>query len=197
MKPTLTLISPTFGRTTAADLAAAVVPQLKEGDEFILVGDGPVPLAREIARLVPGVTYMETPVHTGDFGCTPWDYAIERAKGDYIMFIGDDDLPSAHAFEIVRTKLSGYVGKNDMHVFAMLHTGRVLKGTTKVCHVSNQQVVVPRHLAQQVKYAECPKKDILISDWVWLDKVANKVDDLYFHDEIICILEKQNFGGAL
>lgn len=195
MIPTITCISPTFGRTTIADLATAIVPQLKTGDEFILVGDGPVPLAEEVARMVPGVTYMHTPERKGDYGCTPWDYAIERANGDYIWFMGDDDLPTEHAFEIIRGKLSQDPLKNSMHVFAMLHTGRILKRTIAMCQVSNQQVVVPRHLAQQTKYAECPQKDILISDWVWIDKVANKVDDIFYHDEIICVLMKQNFGG--
>lgn len=196
-RPTITLMTATFGRTTVADLAMAVVPQLKEGDEFIVVGDGPQPFSRQVCEMIPGVTYMETPEHKGDYGCTPWDYAIERAKGDYIMFIGDDDLPTGHAFEIVRRRVGEDPHKDAVYVFAMLHTGNILRGTTAMCQVSNQQVVVPRELALQVKYADCPKENILVSDWVWINKIEKLANIVNYHDEIICVLEKQNFGKML
>jgi len=192
VRPTITLITPTFGRTTIVDLATAVVPQLKSGDEFIIVGDGPVPLAEEVARLIPGVVYMHTPSKMGDYGCTPWDFAIERAKGDFLWFIGDDDLPIEYAFEIIRKG----VQKNLMlpHIFAMLHTGRILKRSHAACHVSNQQFVVPRDMTKMPKYTDCPQKDILISDWFFIDQCVRLWGDVVYHDEIICVLEKQNFG---
>ncbi len=195
VRPTITCISPTFGRTTIADLAAAIVPQLKEGDQFILVGDGPVPLAEEVARLVPGVTYMHTPEKKGDYGCTPWDYAIERATGDFIWFMGDDDLPTGHAFEIIRKGVQENLTLP--HIFAMLHTGRILKRTHAVCNVSNQQFVVPRDMTKMPRYTACPAKDILTSDWFFIDQCVRAWGDVVYHDEIICVLEKQNFGRSV
>jgi len=188
----LTLITPTFGRSTLADLVQEVVPQLKKGDEFIVVGDGPVPLAREMARMVPGVTYMETPEHTGDYGATPIDYAIERAQGDFVWFIGDDDLPTGHAFEIVRKGVCRNLTLP--HIFAMLHTGRILSGSAKVCQVSGQQIVIPRNMKKMPKYAGYPKKDEAISDWVFIDRVLRAFGGVVFHKEIIAVLERQNCG---
>ena len=188
----LTLITPTFGRSTIGQLIAEVVPQLKSGDEFILVGDGPVPLAREAARLVPAVTYMETPERTGDYGATPIDYAIERAKGDFIFFVGDDDLPTPHAFEIIRAAVKAK--PNLPHVFSMLHSGKVLRGSVAVCRVSGQQIVIPRDTAKMPKYAGYAKKDEPVSDWVFIDRVVKAWGSVVFHDEIICELQRQNFG---
>jgi hypothetical protein len=187
------MISPTFGRTTILDLALTTVPQLRDGDEFILVGDGPVSRAEELSKLISRVTYMHTPERKGDYGCTPCDYAIERAKGDLVCFMGDDDLPTEHAFEIIRRK-----AKLDLpNVFSMLHTGRILRGTTKVCQVSGQQLVIPRDMVKMPKYTACPAKDILISDWVFINACVQAWGKVVFHDEIICVLEAQHFGRDL
>jgi hypothetical protein len=174
------------------DLILSLVPQLKAGDEFILVGDGPVPFAEEASRLVPGVTYMHTPERTGDFGGTPLDYAIARARGDFIFFIGDDDLPVGHTFEVVRRG----VRKSPMmpHVFAMLHSGNVLKNSVEPCRVSGQQLVFPRDLSRIPKYAECAKENMPLSDWVFIDRVVKAWGGVMFHEEIICILPRQNHG---
>jgi hypothetical protein len=189
------MISPTFGRTTILDLALTTVPQLRDGDEFILVGDGPVSRAEELSKLISRVTYMHTPERKGDYGCTPWDYAIERAKGDYVWFMGDDDEPTEHAFEIIRKAVSEH--PNVPHIFSMLHTGRILRGSAKSCEVSNQQFVVPRDMSKMPKYAACPLKDILISDWVFINACVQAWGKVVFHDEIICVLEAQHFGRDL
>lgn len=192
----LTLICPTISRSTVPDLIAAVVPQLRDGDEFILIGDGPQPFARECASMVPQVTYMETPEHTGDFGATPIDYAIERAKGDFVFFIGDDDLPTSYAFDIIR---KGVIPHPEVpHIFGMLHTGMVLRGSTEVCRVSGQQIVVPRDMTRMPKYAGFDKNQTSVSDWVFIDRVLDAWDRrIVFHDEIICVLPKQNCGAML
>lgn len=191
----LTLITPTFGRTTLAALIEVVVPQLKKGDEFIVVGDGPAPMAREMARMVPEVTYMETPMHMGDYGATPIDYAIERAGGDFVWFIGDDDLPSQYAYEIVREGVKSALTLP--HIFSMLHSGMILRGRAEMCRVSGQQIVIPRDMMKMPKYAGYEKKDELVSDWVFIDRVIKAFGSPVFHDEIIAVLARQNFGRML
>ncbi len=194
-RPTITIIVPTFGRSTLLDAIECVLPQLLDGDEFIVVGDGPVDLARDICAQFPRITYMETPVFKGDYGCTPCDYAIERATTDYLMFLGDDDKLTANALVLVR---GGLLDQRSMypHLFAMMHTGRMLCDSYAPCQVSGQQLVVPNY-PNLPKMADVLPKDILTSDWYFIDRVVRQFGGVVFHPDVICVLERQNFGAAL
>ena len=193
-KPTITVITPTFGRSTILDCIANVVPQLREGDEYIIVGDGPVKLG-ELIRSFPQVRYMETPVHAGDFGCTPWDYGIERAEGDYIMFLGDDNLLSLNALELVRAGVQQRRPELP-HLFAMMHTGKVLADSRACGRVDNQQFVIP-NVEGLPRMKDCPPEDILISDWHFIDRTIKHFGGVVYHPDIIAILKQQNFGAML
>lgn len=190
----LTLICPTIGRASLRDLVEHVVPMMGPLDEFIIVGDGPVEYARALAAGWPQVTYFELPSRVGDFGCTPCDEAIARARGDYVFFTGDDDLPTDDVFNLVRSYIdSGPRGIP--HIFAMTHTGRVLSRSIKVGTVSGQQLVVPRNLQKLPKMADVKKEDLLISDWVFINKVYLAWSGMViFHDALINTLPKQRYG---
>lgn len=191
-RPKLSLICPTFGRSTIGEVIKSVLPQLLEGDEFILVGDGPVPLARAVAHLFPRITYMETPKRAADFGCTPCDYAVERATGDYVFFVGDDDVTTPDAFEAIRKGVMEAPGFP--HLFAMMHTGRRLGNTVQLCQVSGQQIVIPRDMTRMPKMAAVHKDSLSVSDYVFIEKVVREWGGVVYHNDIICILPKQNHG---
>jgi glycosyltransferase involved in cell wall biosynthesis len=194
--PRLSLICPTIGRTTLKRTIGSVILQLKEGDEFIIVADGPCPdlhdLIGEVQQHFPQVRYYELPVRVGDFGCTPCDAGMQRATGDFVFFIGDDDICEPGAFEVIRTAVA--LQPTVPHVFAMMHTGRKLSGTIAPCYVSGQQIVVPRDVKRIPRMANCPATHITVSDAVFIEAVYNEWGRVVFHDDVIATLPYQNMG---
>lgn len=196
-EPSLTLICPTIGRTTIGRTIESVIPQLGPRDEFIIVLDGPAPpavasLIIETAAVIPQVTARQLSRRVGDFGCTPCDVGIRLASGDAVFFIGDDDYLAPDAFENVRRAVAAEPGMP--HVFAMMHTGRKLSGTTEVCQVSGQQIVVPRDMGKMPEMASCPEEALGYSDAVFIEKVRGAWGGVVFHDEVIATLPRQNSG---
>ncbi len=191
--PKLSIISPSISRVSILDTIEAYVPQLSKEDQFIVVGDGPQPLARAMCEGMPGVTYMETPEHVGDFGCSPCDYAIARAEGDFVLFIGDDDLPSAEAVSIIK---KGLATRPDLpHLFATYHTNRVLLDSLECGHVTGQQIVVPRDMTKMPRMSDVHFNQWLISDWVFINKVVKAWRGIVYHPDIICYMKQQNYGA--
>ncbi len=193
-RPTITVITPTFGRSTIIDAVGNVIPKLLPGDEYIVVGDGEVPIAREVCAMFPRVTYTEIPVHVGDFGCTPCDHAIAMAKGDFLQFLGDDNYLSELSLQIVR---EGVLQRPDLpHMFAMMHTGNYMAGSRECGHCDAHQFVVPNvpglPLMKDVDRARWN-----ISDWVWMDKVIKHFGGIIYHPEVIAILPQQNNGALI
>jgi glycosyl transferase family 2 len=189
--PRLTLICPTIGRSTLHGLLARVTSMMTENDEFIVVADGPCGVA-ELCALFPQVRYIELPARVGDFGCTPCDVGIEAATGDYVFFTGDDDVPADNVFTVVRNGLAGSLP----HVFAMMHSGRILANSVACCAVSGQQIVVPRDMSRMPKMAEVQPGQWNISDWVFIDKVVRAWNfQVVFRNEIINTLHRQQNGA--
>ena len=194
----LSLICPTLGRNSLLPLLKTVVKQLKPGDEFIIVADGPIsPEATELLTLTPKVCpqvkFIPLPVRIGDYGCTPCDLAIGLAEGDAVFFIGDDDRVADNAFETIRRALIAQPDRP--HLFSMYHTNRVLGRTLASCQVSGQQIVIPRDMSKMPKMADVSEDQWLVSDWVFITKVHEAWDrTTVFHDDIIAYLDKQNFG---
>lgn len=189
--PNLSVICPTIGRVSILDTIAAYLPQLSKDDEFIVVADGPIPEARALCSSLP-LTYLETPEHIGDYGCTPCDYAIERAKGDYVLFIGDDDLPTSEAVSIIKKGLS--LRPELPHLFATYHTNRVLLDSLECGHVTGQQIVIPRDMSKMPKMADVEYNYWRVSDWVFITKVVKAWRGVVYHPDIICYMKKQNYG---
>ena len=105
---TLTLITPTCGRTTLRNVAASVVGQLRRGDEWILVADGPQPFAQTVARkarllTAANVVYAEVKHATSQFGNAQRDFALRIARGSHLCFLDDDDVWRTGAGEAFRT----------------------------------------------------------------------------------------------
>lgn len=203
MTPRLTLICPTIDRTSVKMVVDIVAPQLRRGDEFIVVGDGPCPRARKWVKEAPPhrgrIWYFELPERVGDYGCTPCDAAIKRAKGDYIFLTGDDDLPDESAFDTIRRG----VGFDDpkarrLHIFGMYHGGvGYLRGTVDPGFVSGQQIVFPNDPEKTVKMAEVDESlgGERYSDWGFIMRMVNEYGGLVtFHDEVINYLPTQNLG---
>jgi hypothetical protein len=195
MAPSLTIICPTFGRTTLASTVRDIVAQMEPGDQFIVTADGPCPAVKAFVEECEGVLqYVDGPVRVGDYGCTPCDRGVKLARGSAIWFVGDDDRYPPGALTAIRNAVARQ--PDVVHIFSMMHTGRLLRGSIEPCQVSGQQAVVPNRsdLPSMTLY---PPNSVQVSDWFWIRNTIAVVGRHMFHDDIVCILEKQNFGAAL
>jgi glycosyltransferase involved in cell wall biosynthesis len=112
--PTLSIIIPTIGRETLARTLKSVADQqLVEGDEVLLVQDGPAD--ESVQRVfekseLPG-RYLGLDRHYGDFGATPRNHGIAQAVGDYLAFHDDDDTYRPGAFDAIRRAIERHPGR--------------------------------------------------------------------------------------
>ena len=114
----LSVITPTVGRDSLRDTLASIAPQLRIGDEHIVVGDGPQPEAAAICSEFV-VKYHDGP-RSGTWGTAQRDYGISIARGDWLLFCDDDDVFAPGALDAVRR----VVGDNPTtpHIFRMQRT---------------------------------------------------------------------------
>lgn len=83
-----------------------------------------------------------------------------------------------------------------VHVFSMIHTGIKLGRSIAPARISGQQLVVPNRPDLPL-WKLFPPREVNLSDWHWADKVIKLVGRYRYHDEVICILTKQNGGADL
>ena len=98
----LSIIMPTIGRFSLWRALNSLVPQLEAGDEVLLVGDGPQPIAKRASEVYgTSVRYVEhEPTHC--FGNAQRQAGLAMASGDYVLFLDDDDILIPSAFAVVR-----------------------------------------------------------------------------------------------
>jgi hypothetical protein len=93
---TISIIVPTRGRRSLK--RALLSAHLHPGDEIVVVGDGPQPVARAICEGLgwPALRYDEVGP-TQDWGNSQRMHGLTLARGDYVAFLDDDDtyLPDA------------------------------------------------------------------------------------------------------
>ncbi len=126
--PTVSVIVPTRDRQEELVRAlASVAPQLHPGDEVVVVADA-----------------------TGDWGATPRTSAMNRAAGDYLVFLDDDDVLVPDALESVRRAVAE--NPNRPHLFRMKRgpQGDLLPGPREIGtgNVSSQMFVCPNDPAR-------------------------------------------------
>lgn len=111
MDPTFTVIIPTREphRPLERTLLSITHQELVPGDQVIIVGDiydGP------LAQTEALVTAMHYEYLAHDAGQHYWgnpqrNYALPYARGDYLLWIDDDDIFTKHAFAIIRDVVRG------------------------------------------------------------------------------------------
>jgi hypothetical protein len=160
------------------------------GDEVIVVGDGPQPEARVISRQFTQVIYLETPEKIGDYGCTPCDLGIAQATGDAVFFIGDDDVCTKGAFDVIRRAVAADPDKP--HAFGRRHGTRDFKPYLAISNISGQQIVVPRDMTKMPRMADVPMGEWNISDWSFIQRVhANWGQTTVLHNDVIAVLQPE------
>lgn len=193
----LSLLIPTIGRRTALEHIFRLRGIEDTEDEVIFIGDGPNPLSGTFrARsLESRIRYFELPIKVGDYGCSACDYGIQQAQGDYIFFNGDDDITQPEAFDIIREGVK--TDPTVPHLFAMEHTGRILKNSLECGQVSGQQIVIPRDMSKMPKMADFPPGQVGISDYYFIKHCEQAWGKIICHNEVIATLPRMNQGRML
>lgn len=118
---TLTVVIPTISRPTLARSLLSLKDQgWQPGDEVLLVGDGPQPLARELwgQAGLPG-RFLETPAAMGVWGHGVRNWVIERGlvRTSHVGALDDDDAYTPGAIRAVRAALAAEPSRP--HLFRM------------------------------------------------------------------------------
>jgi len=140
----LSIIVPTCGRASLKRTLLSISPQLEDGDEVIVVGDGPQPQAESIcAEFGPCVEYLDG-VISHCYGNRQRQQGMTLATGDYLMFCDDDDVLVPNALTIVRKSASLWPGRPMLFQF-IDRNGLVLWQRPIVTqgNISTAQIVFP------------------------------------------------------
>lgn len=124
----ISLLIPTIGRASLRRTLESVKPQMADGDEVLLLSDGPTTESlRELwhdVGLSGRIIQVPDGPH-GDWGHTPRNFAIPFANCPYLMHLDDDDILAPNAMSAVRRAILADPGA--FFVFRMQYTdGREL-----------------------------------------------------------------------
>lgn len=171
-------------------MLAALVPQLEESDECLVLGDGPQLVAEQIVTAVASshVRYIEHPP-VKNWGNPQRNTAISAAKGDLLVFIDDDDRPLPDGMATIRRASERHPGRPLM--FRMHHQGRLLPETRTLTlgNVSGQMFVAPNVSGRLGKWSDRYAADF---DFIESTMKHYRFDDLVWCDEITTV---QGFHG--
>jgi glycosyltransferase involved in cell wall biosynthesis len=109
---TLSIIIPTAGRPTLDRTVETLLPQVHEGDQVLVVGDGEQPRAQQLVCGLPSPPwhYFEYGP-TRDTGKSQREFAIARATGNYVCFMDDDDIFTENALATIRRRAGEHPGR--------------------------------------------------------------------------------------
>lgn len=181
----LSYFIPTLGRSTLARAVDSVLTQLETQDELFVVSDGPSDAARSVmaTRQRWNVFYLEYGP-TRHYGSEQIEYATQIARGDFLCYLGDDDLAVPEALLRIRTRVSEVSARP--HIFAMLTPDGVVRkgyGLPEQA-VSGQQIIVPNDKLRLPRYDEPSRQ---VNDQAFLTRVVAAWQDvgLGIHDDVI------------
>jgi hypothetical protein len=89
--PTISFIIATKGRPTLRALISTLRAEIGQQDEVLVIGDGPVPLARDLCGFADERFKYHEYGPTGCFGNHQRDYGMYHASKQFLMFADDDD----------------------------------------------------------------------------------------------------------
>jgi glycosyltransferase involved in cell wall biosynthesis len=168
-EPTISIVVPTTGRPTLTRTLASIAPQLRPGDEIIVVRDA-----------------------TGDSGDTPRMDAMRRARGTHLAFLDDDDVYVPDGLEKMRR--FARANPDRIGIFKMEHrTGtthwREGEPILRYSNVSTQNFLVPNvpgKLGRWQTQAQPASPDATwAGDWVFLtETIALQGQEPLFVDEV-------------
>lgn len=172
-EPSLTIITPTLGRPSIGMTLDSGFP-LGANDEWLVVGDGPQSYAewrvgqRNVTYPKFDIRYMHTE-STGICGNYQRDVAMEAAKGDYLVFVDDDDVFAPNALNVIKQTIGGNSEPCPWFFRMITPTGQLLwkeqivdRGT-----VGGSMFVVPNDPARLARWSDNDGHD---SDFLFIQE---------------------------
>ena len=106
------MIIPTSGRPTLRRTLRSIRRQDRGDVEVIVVSDGDQPVAESIVRLLDwsAVTYVHG-LKTESWGQMQRERGIVQARGEYLLFMDDDDVYRRRAFQYIRRAVEENPGR--------------------------------------------------------------------------------------
>jgi glycosyltransferase involved in cell wall biosynthesis len=189
-QPTISILIPTKGGGDLLYVLQTISTQeLIDGDEVLIIGDGPQPqVAEQVDALGPPFRYAHTSTPTGDFGHTQLNYGLELARGEYIMGTDDDDGYLPRAIESVRAALMESPGRphlfkfwsNDRYLVWNEDRGRKIEET----YIGGHNLVLPNVEGKKGKFPSRYRGDFdwvkgvlscyAETDWVWRGEILTR-----------------------
>jgi glycosyltransferase involved in cell wall biosynthesis len=190
----ISVITPTIFRSSLKYCVEEVDKLLREGDEHIVVFDtNREPQDKELYKSAPFGTasFYETGLPNHNFGNLQRDAGIEVATGEALVFLDDDDIPFKAAYDVLHNL---EYDRDTVHMFKMYHTpmGKMLTPNKQQygC-IGTPMWVVPKR-DDLPKWADNNGYD---SDFLFFTNLKKMSDiKIVCHEEVICIVPKQNFG---
>jgi len=168
----ISIVVPTLGRPTLKRTLDSIAPGLKDGDEVIVVGDGPQPEARKIAgEFGPRCRYFEHGP-TGLWGHDQRNFGISKATGEYLAFMDDDDWYLPRGLEKMRDAIRSDPGK--LFLFRIRYVKRV---------IWKKKVVIPENVCSQIILV--PNRPDRLGRWHRGDLPNGRGGDFSFFDETL------------
>jgi glycosyltransferase involved in cell wall biosynthesis len=160
VKATVSVIVASAGRSTLARTLLSVAPQLLAGDELLVDVNDDAPWGH-VAR----------------------NRMMDRAHGEYLMFMDDDDVYTDDALLIVRRELLRQ--PDSVHLFRLRYgSGEVIwrEPILEEGQVSTQTVVVPNRSAKLGRWGERYQ-----GDFDFIAQTCQRMGEPVWHDAVIAL----------
>ena len=168
MKPSLSVLVASSGRSTLARTLQSIAPQLCPGDECLIdVNDD-----------------------------APWGHAarnrlMPRAQGDALLFQDDDDCYLPDSFDVIRARFAECPDR--LHVFRMAYgNGRVLwdEPVLRLGNCSTQMLVVPNMIGRLGQFG-----DRYEGDFDFAESTCRLLGAAVFHEDVIALVRPHEIAS--
>ena len=100
----IALITPTINRPTLMRSLYSGLSDLRDDDEWWIIGDGSQPIAKSLVESLDDrrLKYLEYADPNSRYGNAQRNFAMQRATADYFLFLDDDDVLLPGALDCIR-----------------------------------------------------------------------------------------------
>lgn len=189
-RPRFSVIVPTVGRRTLTRTLQRLRLEDSGDLQVIVVSDGRRPRAEKIVGRVgrgwPALEYVTGP-RTKWWGDAQRMEGIQRAQGDYLLFIDDDDVYRRGAFTTIRQAASEH--PNRIIVFRMMWPGTILWAAPKLTHgnVGTPMMLIPNVPGRVGSWATAKQ---YASDFYFLEECIRLQGEPVWRDEVIALVNQ-------
>lgn len=147
MRPLLSVVIPTQGRETLPRALASIRRGQIVGAEVVIVADTHSPLLSDVGAVAQtyGARYLELDAGRHDYGYDQIQRGMERASGEYVLSIGDDDEYLPGALDGIAAAIAEQESPRPLLFKAVMKWGQVLwdEPVLRMSHISTQNICAP------------------------------------------------------